>query len=235
MPTLLPAQMTSRDWIETLSRLAPDLPLGWKLAWIEWESGGNQCAWGSAPKNGFAQEAGIAQVNFDKGNSAHGTTSNKLRMEDPSLPGGPVCTLASQKQLRAMTQAEADEHALTNIAEMRQGIAAARAAVPSWTGPDFYAVAKTWHGYPGLPWCFARANAAGYHTFVAAMNAIPHNPTLAGPFAVYGNLRNYKTTDAAGRVTDHVGIFDGAWAVGNGLDRAGHLMAPPAPMSAPNV
>ena len=229
--TSLPAQMTTKDWIETLTRLAPDIPLGFKLAWIEWESGGNPCAGGSAPKNGYVQEAGIAQVNFDKTNSAHGTTSNKLRLEDPSLVGGPVCTLTSWKQQRAMTQAEADAHALVNLAEMREGIAAAQRMVPTWKGADFYAVAKTWHGYPHLPDCFARANAAGHHDFVSAMNAIPHNAALAGPFASYGNLRNY--TNAKGQPA--TGIFEGAWMVGNGLDRAGHALVAPPPSTLPNV
>lgn len=206
--------MTSRDWTETLSRLAPDIPLGFMLAWIEWESGGNPCGVGMKG-TGYWREAGIAQIDFDTTNSAYGTNSNVVRMESAG-----VCNLADAIQHKALTQAQADAHAAVNIKLFRTCIAYAKAAVPEWSGPDFYAVAKTAHGYPGLPACFGRANAAGNTTFAAAMAAIPGNASLAGQFVAYTNLRDYK--DSAGG--SHKGIFDGAYAVGQGLDRSGTSM-----------
>lgn len=127
-------------WRPLVESYAGDLPIGFLLAWIQRESGGNPCSYTSAG------ESGIFQLMPPDNIATAGTSVAALRA---------ACVGSSQTRARALTIDEMNEQVRSGIQYVNAMRAIAHAKLDAngvdWgeDTPDFWQFVKLQHAYPG--------------------------------------------------------------------------------------
>lgn len=142
-----PSVESWRIWCMPLS-VATDTPIEFVLAWIQKESAGNPCAWGTANAkgpDGHPREQGLAQL------------YNPDDMKRFNIPSGAFrvyCVPGTQKQSRALTAEEsaAQVKAVYQLIGWHRSKAeeALRKNGARWSAKDYWRAVKLDHALPGL-------------------------------------------------------------------------------------
>lgn len=144
---------TVEDWIPLMELLAananlPQEALPFVMAWMQHESGGNPCAWGTATAkgpDGHPREQGIGQLYNPDDFTRFDIPSGAFRVY--CIPGTQKCS----RELTAeemMAQAKGFMKLVTRSREVA-GLASAKVGL-QWTGKDRWKLVKLVHGLPGL-------------------------------------------------------------------------------------
>lgn len=145
---LIPFSSSVEAWRPLLERYRGDIPIGFLLAWLSKESGGNPCSWTSL------REAGIFQLMAGDNQNIAGVTEPQLRAS---------CIGETQQSARNLTTAEAELQVASGMQYVRWARDQARkklaAAGANWSenSTDFWKIVKLVHAYPAYinPWLAA--------------------------------------------------------------------------------
>lgn len=136
-----------RIWCAPLS-ITTGVPIEFALSWMQKESGGNPCAWGTATQkgpDGHPREQGLGQLYNPDDFKRFGIPSGAFRV---------YCIPGTQKCSRELTPTEiaAQVKALYQLIQFHRSKAeeSVRKNGLRWSGRDFWRLVKLDHALPGL-------------------------------------------------------------------------------------